>query len=457
MEDKVIKNIKDFLKRHALLSSNNTLLVAFSGGIDSLSMLDALYKISKEHGFKLVAAHLNHNWRGLESKLEADRAEEYCLVRNIEFYLKTLPEDLPKTELEARNQRYLFLNYVAKETRATGILTGHTLSDQVETVLYRIIKGTGTIGLKGIPEVRYQDDGPPIYRPILTLTREETLRYCEENNLNPNIDSSNLKQDFVRNRIRLSLIPELKTYNQNIEQSILRLSELSHDAENLIEEYLAKINYDIYGNNQEISTKKFLELSDSAKRRIILDILISNGLDYESKKVEEILNFIKENGALKSGNTLSLTENKWLFVSERIIKIISSIKSDMIKSSYVVNLNGETHFRELGKVLKVSSWKGDKLDLFPKESSRVAYVDLSQINEPLSLRTRREGDRIQPFGMKEKVKLKKYLINKGIPEFERDKLLILATEAEILWVVGVGMSELLRVKNIPTHVLEIDE
>lgn len=457
MEDKVIKNIENFLKRHALLSSNNALLVAFSGGVDSLSMLDALCKLSGGHGFKLVAAHLNHNWRDLESKLEADRAEEYCLARNIEFYLKTLPEGLPKTELEARNQRYLFLNYVAKQIKATGILTGHTLSDQVETVLYRIIKGSGTIGLKGIPEVRYQDDGPPIYRPILTLTREETLRYCEENNLNPNIDSSNLKQDFARNRIRLSLIPELKTYNSSIEQSILRLSELSHDAENLIEEYLAKINSELYMNNEEISTEKFLELSNSAKKRIILDILISNNLDYESKKVDEILNFIKENSALKSGNTLSLTENKWLFVSERIIKIISSIKSDMIKSSYVVNLNGETHFRELEKVLKVNSWKGNKPDSFPRENSNIACVDLNSISEPVFLRTRREGDRIQPFGMKEKVKLKNYLINKGIPEFERDKLLILATETEVLWVVGVGMSELLRVKDIPTHILEIDE
>lgn len=456
MVKEIEEKIKNFLEKYDLLNPENTLLVAFSGGIDSLCLLDVLFNLSKQYNFQLIAAHLNHNWRGLESKMEEERAKEYSLARNITFYSETLPENLPHTELEARNQRYEFLNKASKKFNATAILTGHTLTDQVETVLYRIIKGTGTIGLKGIPEVRYQDSLPPIYRPILTITRDETLKYCEENNLTPNIDTSNFKEEFLRNRIRLSLIPELKTYNSNIEEAILRLSKISTDAEELINEYIDQLNPEIYINKDEISTQNFIKLSDPAKRRVILDFLSSNSLEYDFEKIDEVLNFIKENSKLKSGNTLSLTKDCWLFVSCEIIKLIHSIRADMIKSSVLVNLNGETYHPELNKTLKIIPWeKQIKPDSYPPETSNTAYVDLNGVQEPLYFRTRKEGDKIQPFGMSGTMKLKKYLINKGIPEFERDKLPVLNTDSEVLWVTGVGINEKIRVKNIPTHILEV--
>jgi len=456
MDREIKEKILRFLEKHNLNDSKNVLLVAFSGGIDSLCMIDVLLKLSKQYNFQLIAGHLNHNWRGLESKLEEERAKEYCIARNITFYSETLPEDLPHTELMARNQRYEFLNKAAQKFNATAILTGHTLTDQVETVLYRIIKGTGTIGLKGIPEVRYQDNLPPIYRPILTLTRDETLKYCEENNLTPNIDTSNFKEEFLRNRIRLSLIPELKTYNSNIEQAILRLSRISADAEELINEYMDQIKNKIYTNKEEISTKEFLDLSYPAKKRVILNFLMSGNIEFDFEKIDEILNFIEESSKLKSGNTFSITKDLWLFVSSEIIKFIHSIRAPMVKSSIIVKLDEEIYHPELNKTLKIIPWKEKtRPESFPSETSNIAYVDLSDVKDPLYFRTRREGDKIQPFGMQGKMKLKKYLINKGIPEFKRDNLPVLATDSEVLWVVGMGLSEQIRVKNIPTHILEV--
>jgi tRNA(Ile)-lysidine synthase len=450
------EKIQNFLEKYELLIPNNTLLIAFSGGIDSLCLIDVIFGLSKQFKFKLIAAHLNHNWRGLESKLEEERAKEYCVARNITFYSETLPENLPHTELEARNQRYEFFNRAATKFNAAAIITGHTLTDQVETVLYRIIKGTGTIGLKGIPEVRCQDDFPAIYRPMLTISREETLNYCEKNNLMPNVDTSNFNEEFLRNRIRLSLIPELKTYNADVEGAILRLSHISTEAELLINEYLDEVKDKIFINNDEISTESFLKVSLAVQKRVLLDFFSTFDIEYDFEKINEVLSFIKDSSRLKSGNTLSLTKDCWLFVSIQIIKIINSIRANVVKSSVRVKLNEGTYHRELDKTLRIIPWEsGKKPEKYPEESSNIAYVDLSSIKESLYFRTRLDGDVIQPFGMKGKMKLKKYLINKGIPEFKRDSLPILATDSEILWVVGVGLSELVRVENIPTHILEV--
>lgn len=448
--------VKEFLIKHDLIGKENSLLIAFSGGVDSLCLMDIVFELSKEFNFSLSAAHLNHNWRGEESKKEEENARFYCDSRDITFYSEILPPELPHTELEARNQRYKFFKRAAANLKATAILTGHTSSDQAETVLYRILKGTGTIGLKGIPEKRPQKDSVPVYRPILQVTRDETVAYCNSKKLNFNIDSSNWNQDFLRNKIRLSLIPELKKYNKDVEAALIRLSEISSDSEVIIEEYLQQIKSKIYSDD-EIVSKEFIILSKPLQKRLLLDLFHENKINYDYEIIIRTLDFIQENINSKSGNTLSLAENCWLFVSNKIIKIIHSIKADVLESTVRINLNGKTHSQELGKTILAELWKNGKPDNFPNDTANLVYADFSKINEPVYLRTRRSGDKIQPFGMQQKVRFKKYLINKGIPEYKRDSMPLLATDSEILWAVGVGISELLRVYDIPTHTITIQE
>jgi tRNA(Ile)-lysidine synthase len=445
------EKVLNCLKKYNLTDKNHILLVGFSGGIDSACLLDVLCKLSQEYEFKVIAGHLNHNWRGEESKKEELKAKQFCSERNIGFYSETLPENLPHTEEEARNQRYKFFNKIAALTKATEIITGHTLSDQVETVLYRILKGTGIIGLKGIPEVRHQENNPSIYRPLLEITREENIQYCKENNIEPNIDSSNFQEKYLRNRIRLNLLPELYTYNSGIGNAILRLSLISKDTEEIVEEYLQLIKNEIYSETRIISTPKFLKLSKALQKRILFEFFLKNNIEHNYEKIEENLNFIKENSDLKSGNTFSLQKNLWLFVSSSEIRIINHIIADKTSEIIAVNFDGETFFPSLNLTFKIMPWSKELPVKFPKETDTTAYVDLSRVKPPLFLRTRRPGDIIQPFGMKSKTKFKKYLINKGIPEFERDELLLITNDEEILWVVGVGISELLRVNKIPTH------
>jgi len=463
-----MKNLNDyikekaflFLKKHELISSKRLLLVGFSGGYDSTCLLNILYQLSKKYEFSLAAAHLNHNWRGKESDQEEINAKNFCNSREIEFFSKKLAKTTPKTEEEARNKRYEFFEEVAQKIGTNTIITGHTQSDQTETLLYRIIKGTGLNGLKGIPEMRehnctLREGKLYIYRPLLEIKREETIKYCEINNLNPNNDSSNHKQDFARNKIRINLLPELKTYNSCVEGALLRLSEVAFDAEELIKEHLEEIKSRIYITERVISSPEYEKLSLAAKKRVLCDLYTSSKIEFDYKKIMEAINFIGESTLLTSGNTLSISSNKWLFSSKSEIKVINNIKSNKILDNIEFNIEGETIFPSLNKCLKSECNSNKKAKKFPKETDNELLADLSKAKRPLFLRTRRDGDIIQPFGMQEKTKLKKYLINKGVPEHKRDEILLLVDEKEVLWAIGVGISELLRVDKIPTHKIKV--
>jgi tRNA(Ile)-lysidine synthase len=448
------QKIKTFLDSHSLLSANNVLLVAFSGGADSLCLVDSLHHLSKEYGFKVAAAHLNHGWRA-EAELEELKAQEYCNSKNIEFYSERLPSNIPKTELEARNRRYDFLNRVALKIKATGIFTGHTFTDQAETVLYRIIKGTGVHGLKGIPQSRLQPNGITIYRPMLNISRGETVEYCADNGLTPSFDKSNQDISFSRNKIRLNLIPELKNYNEEVESALVRLTIIANETEEIIKELLDEKEKIYFNGKEEIYLKAFEESSLALKRRIIYEFLIKNNFEYDFERTEQILSFIENSKSRKSGDTLSIGKDKWLFCSKEKLKIIDSIRSTVIKSVVKIGINEKNYLSPFDKNFDILECKAEKHTRYPKEKDWQALVDLNNIKTPLYIRTRQAGDIIQPFGMKEKVRLKKYLINKGIAEHERDSLLMLTNEEEVLWVVGVGLSELLRVIDSPTHRLKI--
>lgn len=450
-------NVEKFLKNNLSGISCNTYIVAFSGGADSMCLLDVLSDLSLANGFSVAAAHLNHGWRAEESDFEELRAKKFCEGRNIPFYSEKLPSDIPHTETEARTQRYLFFERAAKVFDSKCIFTAHTASDQVETVLYRFIKGTGVSGLKGIPSVRSQADGLTYYRPLLGIGRLRIEEYCNAKNLLFSTDSSNADIKYARNRIRHELIPALKTYNKGFDDAVMRLSVLAGDYDELSKLYLDKIKKEIALSSEVYDTDLFLKLPLSARRLLVFDLLSSNVVEFGFEKVVETLFFIEGASILPSGNTYSLAENLWLFVSTKEIKLINSTKANVIKSSVkiLLNENGKEYFyKELNKTLVVRQWVEGIPTSFPKENSPVVYVDVSGFYE-FELRTRQSGDVIQPFGMREKTKLKKYLINRGIPQHIRDELTLLAKGNEILWVAGVGVSEQLRVKTVPTHILEL--
>lgn len=447
----MISQVKKFLKKYDLFSAEKTFLIGFSGGYDSMCMLDILKRIAQKTGFKLVALHLNHNWRGLESQIEEDNCRNYCEKNNIDFYTEKLSGDVPKTETAAREKRQIFFKKYYKKLNADGLFLAHTKSDNTETILYRLSKGTGVKGLCGILEASNLEDCA-VYRPLIPFSRQDILNYCHVNKLCPNNDSSNFNTKYARNFIRHQIISELKTINPKIDDTILNLSQIAISEQNIIKEYLDGIKKKI-SNGEYFLTEEFIKLSKDVQNRLILDFLIARELDYDSKKVEELFEFIQKSSRLKSGKTLSLTNDLWLFVSKEKMFTINDIDPEKNMEKIAVNACKSYIFHN--KIFKIEKYNESKIPQFPKETEQKAYVQLEK-DFNLILRTRIDGDIIQPFGMEGTMKFKKFLINKGVEKFKRDDIILLCSKSEVLWASGIGISEKLRVQSLPTHIISIE-
>lgn len=447
------ETVRNILKKYVNISCETTFIVGFSGGWDSMCLLDIMNKLSKEYGFLLVAAHLNHNWRGKESELEKERCLAFCEDNDITFISDTLAEGIKASEVVAREMRYDFFKRCAEEFEADAILTAHTKSDNAETILYRIIKGTGLNGLEGIRELR-DLGGYKVIRPILNFARKDIEEYCIKNELYPNNDTSNANTKYARNNIRHNIMPAIKVINPNIENSLITLADIAAGNNKVINELMQNIENQITIGDKWL-TQNFLILNSAIKQHFIYKLLVNNDLEPSFAKIQELINFIADNQKSKSGKTLSVSADKWLFVSHKYTYFVETCDFKKIEDEVIVETIGGYCIGDDNNV--VIEETTEKIEKFPKAISNTAYVDLTNIGFPLTLRTRRNGDIIQPFGMQGKMKLKKYFINKNIPEHDRDKIILLCKGNEVLWAVGVGLSEKLRAKTQPTHKLKMEK
>ncbi|MEA1871974.1 MAG: tRNA lysidine(34) synthetase TilS, partial [Chloroflexota bacterium] len=251
---KLASKVLDFIQRYSLIPRKELVVVGVSGGADSVCLLHVLAKWRKRLGIKLHIAHLNHQLRGAESEAEAGYVS--TLADSLGIPITIDREDVAAYRIErnlsveeaARELRYAFLARVAREVGANRIAIGHTRDDQVETILMHILRGTGITGLCGLAPcspMAYDSQGMSlqgkrsnllVIRPLLDITREETTMYCQEHQLAPHIDSSNLSLSFFRNRLRLHLLPLLRQYNPGLDQALLRLADIAKEDSALIEQ-----------------------------------------------------------------------------------------------------------------------------------------------------------------------------------------------------------------------------
>ena len=289
LEDKVLKTIQKF----NLLKEKDTVIVAVSGGPDSMCLLNVLYNLKEELKIsRLIVAHVNHMLRQ-EAEEETQYVKKYCDEKNLEIYIKYVnikeisENNKISEETAGREERYKFFEEIATKTDANKIAIAHNLNDNAETVLMHFIRGTGINGLCGIKPYR---EGKYI-RPIIECNRTEIEEYCKQNNLNPRYDKTNQDNNYTRNKIRNVLIPELKeNYNPNIIESINRLSKVVLQEE----EYINKVLFEKYNeilikaeqNKIIVDLKKFNKLDDYIKTRLIIYIIAQ--LNGDSKGIENI-------------------------------------------------------------------------------------------------------------------------------------------------------------------------
>ncbi len=445
----MIDRVISFLREYEL--QDKTIIVGFSGGYDSMCLLDILSKIKEQEEFwdlTVIAAHFNHNWRGEEALKEQEVCRLFAASRGVEFYTRTASPSVKKTENDARIARYEFFEEAMEEYDADAVFTAHNKDDNAETVLYRVIKGTGLVGLKGISVRRNS-----FYRPLLKISRSEIVDYCNKNNLNPNNDSSNADTSYRRNYLRLNVIPALEKINPSVKDSLNTLAEVCSSENAIIEEYLTDIRAKVFVEDRIVSSE-FKKLSKPVKMRLLHEYIQKFDLDYDFKKIKEVYEFIENNIGQRNGSTLSLATALWLYADDKIVETIPH-RSTEEKPALEIVIDGEGEYEVGDKKLVLKKYVEKDVFIFPEAAANFVYVDLSKIKLPLTLRNRRDGDVINPFGMSGSMKLKKYLNSKGVLRHKRDELLILADDNEVLWVVGVGLSNKIGVTKTPTHVIEV--
>ena len=434
----MIDRVSKFIEEYSL--QNKTVLVGFSGGYDSMCLMDILKKISEKYNLRLIGIHFNHNWRGETAKKEQENCKEFCLKNEIEFYTETAPDDSKHNETEARELRYDFFERAYKKYNAAAVLTAHNFDDNAETVLYRIAKGTGIVGLKGILGNRGK-----YYRPLLNITRAEIERYCFENNLNPNFDNSNNDTVHKRNLIRHEIIPLLEQINPDVKKSLNALSKIAVSEQRIIDEYLDIISSKIFDNGK-IKTKEFINLSAAVKQKIIYNLIYNSEYDYTMDTILNICDFIEETVKNNKPSKFSLSGDAWLYVDNNVIEIIT--KQEKQNISIEIERCGEYN-------TDIACFKIEKCDRFEKTKDETeAYIDISDYKN-LTLRTRQDGDFIKPLGFSGRMKLKKYFMEKKIPQHRRDGYLLLTDKKEILWVAGLGLSDKIKVTDKPTHKVSV--
>ena len=272
---KLEQKLKSALRRLGI-GESGSLVVAVSGGMDSVALLDALVHL-RQRGklpLNLVVAHLNHQLRGEESdgdeafvrRLAAER-ELPCLAERIAVadFAQTNKLNL---EAAARRLRYDFLARAAEQTGAQFVCTAHTLDDQAETILMRLLRGTGAEGLAGIHPVRSLGQSVKLIRPLLAVTRTEVAAYCQQHNLEFRHDSSNDSPEFTRNRVRHELLPMLASFNPRSNQALVRLSELLADDESFLRQTTADALAEVR-QGDGLSIKRLRKLHVAIRRRVV--------------------------------------------------------------------------------------------------------------------------------------------------------------------------------------------
>ncbi|MDD4766796.1 MAG: tRNA lysidine(34) synthetase TilS [Desulfotomaculaceae bacterium] len=447
----LIEKVRDYISRHRMVERGDKILAAVSGGPDSIALLHILYLLKDELGISLHVAHLNHMFRGEESEADAffvaETARRYGLpvtVESVDVPLYRKRRRL-SNQVAAREVRYKFLLDCAGQVGASRVALAHQADDQAETILINFLRGAGTGGLKGILPVR---DGFFI-RPLLNVRRSEIESFCSEMDLAFRQDSSNLKPVYTRNKIRLRLAPLLeKEYNPELVPALLRLGEICRAEDSYLDQMAAKAFQEAllaaYTGYVSLSLEQLVETPLALRRRVLRRAWqavtasgASGSLDFQH--AEAALNLIN------SGTTGSQAVLPGHVVAVRTYGALelkaAPVREDVPGYIYQLQVPGTTYIPEIDISVDTALHRA-RSDCNPRKLPRSeALLDFEQLPPDLFVRRRLAGDVFRPYGQSSELKLKDFFIKQKIPREERDRIPLVCTPQEIIWVGGVRPGE----------------
>lgn len=418
------KLVASTVEKYRLIDSGDSIVVALSGGADSVSLLDALCSFKEKYNLTIYAAHLNHNLRGEEAERDESFCKILCENYGVKLFARSIDirrladEQKISEELCGRNERYRFFDELASMLNAK-IATAHTASDNAETLIYNIARGSSVRGLSAIPPKRGK-----IIRPLIEVSRAQIEEYCRQNQLDYVTDSTNLTDDYTRNKIRHSVITVLRDINPQLEQSASKLSENAREVTAYLDKQ-AMAALDKCKVQYGFSCNKLLQFDTAVLKHSLL-LLCENtaNLTPEHRHIDLLLEILENGGAVNLSSDFRALSKQGIF---RIVSVNDNVEfmPVFISEKLCINHNGKKYL--------ITKQISDKEN---KNSVSIDFIEKKAV-----FRTRKEGDRFTYPRRKVTKPLRKVLNEMKIPSEQRNSLLVLAVDSTILWCENVGVSE----------------
>lgn len=423
----MVERILEKIKKDGTIKEKDRIVVGFSGGPDSVFLLEVFLRLKKCIDFEIYLVHINHLLRGKDAEEDEKFVRKISEEKGIECFVKRA--DIKELSIQnkkgleeiGREVRYEYFNEVLKKINGNKIAVAHNLDDQIETFLFRLMRGSSLEGLKGIPEREN------IIRPIKEIYKSQILEYLDKHNISYRIDKTNFENKFTRNSIRIDLIPYIeKQYNVKFKEKINYLLneilEVNNFLDRNINEFSLKENI--------IELERLKELDIYLQKRILNKYLKKNDIEVSREKIDTILNILYTGGTKK----IDLTKNKILKKEYNKLMIVSLKKEKQKKEEIKVKIPFKIIYNEY--IIEAIEDE--------KELGNNEFLTNLSVDDEVIIRIRKEGDKIVPIGMKNLKKIKEIFINKKIPREKRETIPIIEKEGEIVWTLGVVKSEIFK-------------
>ena len=434
----MIEKVRSYIKENQLLKPDDRVIVGLSGGMDSMTLIDVLLSL----GYNCMAVHCNFHLRGEESERDAAFVEQWCESAKVGLVsvdfdtYRYAAEHKISIEMAARELRYKWFEDIRKEHHADAIAVAHHRDDLAETVLLNLIRGTGIRGLSGI-----SPKNNSIVRPLLGISRDEIEAYVDERKLPFIFDSSNSDDAFVRNFLRLNVIPLLEKINPSVKNSIYRTAQHVGEARKIYDFYVENQKKAIFAGNRINIDKLKTTLSPAT---MLFEILSPFG--FNASVIEDICQ------CLDSIPGKVFYSNDYRLIKDRKDLILDKISDENLSQrEYAIDKVSQEITYPIR--LKISFLSGN---ITINKDARFLYADADKLSFPLTLRKWQPGDWFIPFGMKGRKKLSDFFTDRKFSLPDKENAWVLTSDEDIVWVVGERSDDRFKITESTENVLVME-
>ena len=470
----ILKTVSTTIEAHRMFQPGDSVLVAVSGGSDSVALLHILTRLASRFSIRLAVGHLDHGLRPLESKRDAEFVSSLARELDLPFFMeRTDVERYRKNrrlslEEAARERRYRFYHCTAEQNGFNKIALAHHRDDNAELILMRFLRGSGRHGLAGIPPVR----NPMIVRPLLELSKRDLVDFLRIEKYAHVTDSSNQDMHFLRNRVRHQLIPELKqSFNPALDRLVTRQADIFRDEEEWIDGLITPLFkrslIELTERSLVMSARQIAAMHPAPRRRIIRRALVElkgNLRRISFAHVDAVDRLIRSGPQVGSLDLPDRIRVERLYDAITFEKKTQNLRQAppkgnrppraIVDYAYPVELPGSVLIGDTGGRIiftRIDSQKAIDID---KSDNTVAFMDMNRLQPPLILRNARPNDRFRPLGMQGTQKLSRFFIQNKIPRNDRASCPLLVSGNEIVWIVGYRIADSVRIRPVTEKILK---